>query len=88
MGQILPFTQDSAFEPEVTAAMAAAFDRACRTIGGHAQADLVREIVAKRIVELARRGDFDENHLYLGALRALGLEQQACDTPPERSTVV
>ena len=79
MGQVLPFAADSAFQPEVTAAMAAAFDRACRTICGHAQIDLVREIIAKRIVELARRGDSDEEHLYEGALRALGLERQACD---------
>jgi len=81
MGQVLPFTQDSAFDPEVIAAMASAFDRVCRTISGHAQLDLVREIIAKRIVELARRGDSDEEHLYQGALRALGFERQGCDVP-------
>ena len=78
MGQVLPFSQDSAFEPEVTAAMAAAFERACRTISGHTQIDVVREIIAKLIVELARRGDADEEQLYQGALRALGLEREAC----------
>jgi hypothetical protein len=83
MGQILPFTEDSAFGPEATAAMASAFDRACRTISGHAQTEVIREIIAKRIVELARRGDSDEEGLYDGALRALGLERQAQDFPPE-----
>jgi hypothetical protein len=77
MGQVLPF-HDLAFAPEVTAAMASAFERACQT-DGHTQVDLVREIIAKRIVELAGRGNADEEHLYLGALRALGLERQACD---------
>lgn len=72
MGQILPFSQNSVFEPAVTAAMASAFDRVCLTIIGHSQVDLVKEIIAKRILELARRGDFDEEHLYQGALRALG----------------
>jgi len=61
--------------------MASAFDRVCRTISGHSQIDLVKEIIAKRIVELARRGDLDEEHLYQGALRALGLDRQACDFP-------
>jgi len=81
MGEVLPFAPDSVFGPEVTAAMASAFDRACRTITGHAQIDLVREIIAKRIVELARRGASDEEDLYQGALRALGFERQGSDVP-------
>lgn len=65
---------DSAFDPELTAAMALAFDKACQTICGTHQVDLIKEIFAKRIVELARQGETDVDTLYVGALHALGIE--------------
>jgi hypothetical protein len=51
-----PFTHDDpTFEPETTAAMATVLDQVCEalSINGNATA---REVIAVRIIELARRG--------------------------------
>jgi hypothetical protein len=73
-------TPDSAFDPEATAAMAAAFDKACLTIYRTHQSDVIKEIIARQIIALARDGETDSNSLYLGALQALGLDRTACSS--------
>jgi hypothetical protein len=61
---ILPFLKDqSVFEPEVTGAMSAAFDEACRALKLAVSAARERETVAMRIIELARRGERDQKRL-------------------------
>jgi hypothetical protein len=44
----------AAFDPETTQLLAQAYERACETV---AVDDAIREIVAKRIIEAARRGE-------------------------------
>jgi len=73
MATILPFLKNlTVFEPEVTSAMSTAFDDACRSLNLAATAERERESVAVRIVELARRGEYDPKRLYERVLRDAG----------------
>jgi hypothetical protein len=51
------------FEPEATHAMSVAFDDACRALNLSPSANQAREVIATRIIELARRGERDPNRL-------------------------
>jgi hypothetical protein len=52
MAKIPPIFQEAAFGPEVTEAMAAAFDNACQSIKGHPQEIVLKDAIARRIIEL------------------------------------
>jgi hypothetical protein len=78
MGKILPFTQHEAFDPETTHVMALAFDGAWNSLRntGHIgtapfKAEATREHLAKRILELAQRGDRDPIRLQDYAVKGL-----------------
>ena len=63
MTTILPFLRDqAAFDPDELRAMSAAFDEVCQALklNGDAKA---RETVAIRVIELARRGEYNAAHL-------------------------
>jgi hypothetical protein len=62
-----PSLERSVFEPEATAAMGEAFDAACNGLQGAGKAKLC-ELIAKRIVAAASRGELDPVRL-----RAAGL---------------
>ena len=64
MGAILPFIQDhGAFDPEATRAMSVAFEAACAALAiPHGQAR-EREVIAIRIIDLARTGVVDSSAL-------------------------
>jgi hypothetical protein len=72
MANLLPFFSNAAFDQNATRAMGKAFDRACHSLHDIGQADLVREIIAKRIIEVTRDGERDPDELCLRALKALG----------------
>ena len=63
------------FDDATTLAMGEAFDRACKTIRNCGSVSTVREIIAKRIVAVARNGERDPIHLHQQALLALGIEE-------------
>jgi hypothetical protein len=71
--------QSAVFDANATRAMGEAFDRACDTLHDLGQPDLVREIIAMRIIEVARDGGRDPNELCAQALKALGFS-----IPPNR----
>jgi hypothetical protein len=56
MGTIVPFLKGAAFEPQDIQSMSSALDDVCKAlkIDGDGSA---REIIAVRIIELARRGE-------------------------------
>lgn len=58
MGTITPFLKDAVFEPQDVRAMSTALDEVCLALKLNGDAT-AREIVAIRIVELARRGERD-----------------------------
>jgi hypothetical protein len=79
MSSAVELFSDSAFDAETTAAMASAFEKACLTICGTHQVNVLKEIIAKQIIVLAREGKTDADSLYAGALLALGLDKSGRD---------
>ena len=67
--------QNVAFDDTATSAMGEAFDKACKSLRSFGTACTVREIVAKRIVAVARNGERDPARLHEQALLALGIEE-------------
>jgi hypothetical protein len=63
-----PFIEHGAFEPEATAAMGEAFEAACKELHDVGQLQMVRKVVAQRIIAAARRGELDPVRLRTAAL--------------------
>ena len=68
---INPSTEQGAFEPEATAAMGEAFDTACKELCDVGQLQMVRKVVAQRIIAAARKGELDPVRLRAAALNGL-----------------
>ena len=60
------------FDPESTAAMAAVLQAVCEALNIPPEANAAREVVAGKIVELARRGERDPGRLRDRLLRENG----------------
>jgi hypothetical protein len=78
MAKIVPFMQHEAFDPETTHILSQAFDGAWQSLRetGHIatapfKADATREHLAKRILELAQRGERDPIRLQDYAVKGL-----------------
>src|SRR5690242_9461395 len=56
---ILPFPKGHTCSPEAMSTMGDAFDRACTATRQHGNPGIVREIIATRIIELAKTGERD-----------------------------
>jgi hypothetical protein len=63
-----PFMAPGAFEPEAVAAMSEAFETACEVLYEAGQPELVREVIAKRIIAAATTGERDPVRLRAAAL--------------------
>jgi len=74
---INPFSEQTAFEPEATAAMGEAFDTACKELCEIGQLQTVRKLVAQRIIAAARKGNLDPACLRAAALSGLPLIKMA-----------
>ena len=61
------------FSPEVTQIMGDAIDCATKGLRDTGQPDVVQEIIAKRIVDLAANGERDPQKLANMALHSLGI---------------
>ena len=78
MASVLPFVVNkSDFDDEATRIMSEAFDAACEGLQDGGQPDLVREIIAKRIIEAAKKGERDPVRLRDAGLAALGYDREA-----------
>lgn len=69
----IPLFREASFDPETTRVMGEAFERACNTLGNSGQPVIVREIIAKRILQVARDGERNPDELCERALKALSL---------------
>jgi hypothetical protein len=67
--------QDASFDDKATRAMGAAFDQACSSLGHLARAEKARVLLAKRIIEAARNGEFDPVRLYSRALMGFCIDE-------------
>jgi hypothetical protein len=76
MGQILQFIRPTdAFTPEAISVLGKAFDMALAALHDVDQPDLVREVIAKRILEAAQKGEHDPAALCAAALAAFGSDK-------------
>jgi hypothetical protein len=55
--------QNCAFEPAAIDAMSVAFEDVCRTLGLAELSDPLRDLVAKKVIEFAQRGERDPGRL-------------------------
>ena len=77
--------KDGVFDPEATALMGEAFDAACREL--HFPRDKwARELVAKRIIAAARKGERDPFRLRAAALVGLSHSMVPSDSSRHRPT--
>jgi hypothetical protein len=67
--------QEASLGSDVAHLMSDAFNRACRSLHDTGQPDLIKEIIAKRIIDAAQRGIRDPRQL---CEDALGLDSK-CD---------
>src|SRR5215831_4113254 len=68
---IVPFIKHGVFDPQVIAVMSEAFDAACKELHDTGQPEIVREVIAKRIIELATMGELNPVSLREAALVGL-----------------
>jgi hypothetical protein len=70
MGQLLQFPRrQNVFYPETTKAMGSAYDIAIASLREDAASELfVRDLVAKRIIKMVRRGEVDRERLCKSAI--------------------
>jgi hypothetical protein len=73
-----------AFDHEATAAMAEAYDTACQSMDDWGQPDIIKEIIAKRIIEVAGKGERDPGQLCERALNSLGFSESPSLQPGQR----
>jgi hypothetical protein len=73
---IHPYLKDAVFDPTAIDAMAMAFDDICKSLQVESDAQLVREVIAKQVIELALHGERDPKKLQAEALKAMNLEQE------------
>jgi hypothetical protein len=71
MGQIRNLFYSTAFDPETVKALCDAYDRACKSPHDAGQPDIVNEVIAQRIISLAKQGERDPDKLCAGALVAV-----------------
>jgi hypothetical protein len=65
------------FDPEATHTLCVAFDEVCSTLAERDRSDFVRELIARRIIALAERGEQDPHRLAEAVTSSLGLRGQA-----------
>ena len=74
MGVDIPtFLQNGTFDSDATQVMGEAYDKARKMLHDKGQPDVVQEIIARRIVEVAMTGERDPDQLAKRALQAFGI---------------
>jgi hypothetical protein len=72
MAQIIQFIRpEKVFDSETTAVLAAAYERAISGLRACGQPEVMREVVARRIITLAAKGERDPERLYAAAVTGL-----------------
>jgi hypothetical protein len=69
---VVPFFRDRGFDAEATQKLGEAYDIACRSLHPKGRRPVYQEILAKKIIEAAQRGERDPNRLAAIALGILG----------------
>jgi hypothetical protein len=76
---ILPFPHqfETGFDDLTTSAMGRAYETACAELKDGHLSKIVCEMIAKRIIEAAKKGERDPTRLCSAALNALGYDRPA-----------
>jgi len=78
MATVLQFIRNkSDFDDEATRLMGEAFDAACKGLRDTGQPIVVQEVIAKRIIKAAMKGERDPTRLRKAGLAALGYDREA-----------
>jgi hypothetical protein len=72
MGKVTDLFSASAFDPDTVKTLCEAYDRARRSLHDTGQPEIVNEVIAQRIIALAKQGERDPSKLCEGALSSLG----------------
>ena len=72
VASVFQLFRSTAFDPETIRTLGDAYERARRSLHDTGQPDLVKEVIAQRIIALAEEGERDPEKLCEGALSALG----------------
>lgn len=72
ISSIVPFSRGRGFDAEATQNLGKAYDIACRSLHPKGRPPVFQEILAKRIIEAAQRGERDPDRLAAIALGILG----------------
>ena len=72
MSSIVPVFRDSGFDAEATSALGQAYDVACRSLHPKGRPPVLQQMLAKKIIEVAQRGERDPDRMAAIALANLG----------------
>ena len=76
MSNVIQLFQEASFGPDMTRIMGEAFEQATRSLRD--QSDLIKEVVAKRIIDATRRGIRNPRDLCQEATKGLDVRNDAC----------
>jgi hypothetical protein len=65
------------FDPEATQSLCIAFDKVCSTVADRDRSEFVKELIARKVIALAERGERDPDKLAQATTSSLGLRGQA-----------
>jgi hypothetical protein len=63
MGTVIEFFRETSFDLETVQILCDAFDKACKSLHDAGQPPIVNEVMAKRIIALAEKGERDPDKL-------------------------
>jgi hypothetical protein len=63
--------QNSAFQPDMIEVMTGAFEDACGELGLANRTDALRDLVARKIIEVAQTGERDRRRIAARAIEAI-----------------
>ena len=73
--KIVPLFDAAAFDPDTIKIISQAYDKACRALHDRAQPDVVNELIAKRIIAMAKAGDRDLQRMCDRVLEDVGIDR-------------
>jgi hypothetical protein len=69
-----PVFREASSDPKLIDVMNKAYSKACRMLHDRGQPAVVQEVIARRIVQIAKTGERDPNRICQRVLADLGLE--------------
>ena len=71
--KIIPLFDAAALDPETVQIISEAYDRACRALHDRGQPQIVNELIARRIIDMAKAGERDIQRMCDRVLADVGI---------------